>query len=151
MIVNYPWYKRKHYLHFDLPLPESEALRYVANPKSIAQHAFYPFIAFELVTPRIRKSQNKKKYYRSPKRRPIAYPSHRDGYIFSYYKSLLEPLYEKWLKAHNLDECVTAFRKTGKIISHLQKRHSTLSRATRVAKYLFRISTHFSRKLIIVY
>ena len=114
MPISQTWYKRKYYLHFDLPLGEADATDYVTNPKLVARHAFYPLLTFNMTTPRIRKNPKNKRYRKDPKERPIAYPSHKDGYIFSYYKSLLEPEYEKWLESNGLDECVTTFRKPGK-------------------------------------
>lgn len=116
------WYKRKPYLHFDLPLSKKSATAYVCDPDQVARHTFYPFLTYELITPKFRKDPQTKKVIRDPitnkplnesKKRPIAYPSHKDGYIFSYYKSLIEPNYEQWLKSENLTESVTAFRSTG--------------------------------------
>ncbi len=116
------WYVRKPYPHFDLPLSEKSAVAYVCDPDKVVQHAFHPFITYKLLTPRFRKDPQTKKVVRDPltgypinkpKERLIAYPSHRDGYIFSYYKSLLAPLYEQWLKTEGLNESVTAFRSIG--------------------------------------
>ena len=109
------WYVRRPYIHFDLPLSSKDATRYVTDPANVARHPFYPLLTYEIVTPRIKKSviDGAKQYVNNPKRRPIAYPSHKDGYIFSYYKTELEPLYEIWLKANGLDQSVTAFRSIG--------------------------------------
>lgn len=116
------WYNRKPYLHFDLPSSEKSAVTYVCDPDKVARHAFYPLITYDILTPRFRKNPKTKKVDREPvtgkpisetKKRRIAYPSHKDGYIFSYYKSLLEPRYEQWLKTEGLTESVTAFRSIG--------------------------------------
>ncbi len=109
------WYDRKPYLHFDLPLSERKATEYVSDPERIARHPFYPFISYTLTTPRIRKSPpgGSKPFANEPKERLIAYPAHKDGYIFAYYKTKLEIPYEAWLKSKGLDNTVTAFRRTG--------------------------------------
>ena len=111
-----PWYSRKPYLHFDEPLGEAAALGYVSDPENVARHPFYPLLSYELSNPRIKKLAlgSDKLFERVPKVRPIAYPSHKDGYIFSYYKHLLEPVYEEWLREQEMGGSVTAFRsKTG--------------------------------------
>lgn len=106
------WYAKKLYPHFDLPLSESEASGYVSNVQEIARHPFYPLIQYTLTRPRIKKmtSESGKTFVKDSKLRTIAYPSHKDGYIFAYYKSLLEGPYEAWLNANALNETVTAFR-----------------------------------------
>ena len=107
-----PWYRRKPYPHFDLPLSEREAAGYVSNVHEIARHPFYPLIQYTLTRPRIKKlpSENGRTFVKEPKLRTIAYPSHKDGYIFAYYKFLLENPYEAWLVEKGLNEAVTAFR-----------------------------------------
>lgn len=110
----FPWYKRRPYLHFDIPLSPQEADSYVRDSRQVISHAFYPLLTYELATPRIRKSQPSAttSFTKDPKLRNIAYPAHKDGYIFSFYKSVLEPLYETWLATNGLDQSVTAFRRT---------------------------------------
>ena len=109
------WYSKKPYVHFDLPLGPRDAEAYVSDPGKVARHAFYPLLAYELRTPRIKKSPpgSGVPFVSEPKLRPIAYPAHKDGYIFSYYKSILETHYEDWLKSQGLGEAVTAFRAIG--------------------------------------
>ena len=109
------WYSRKPYLHFDVPLTREQAERLVADPCRVATHAFYPFLKYNLVTPRMRKTSSSanRPYEPDNKIRPISYPAHKDGYIFSYYKSCLEENYEQWINEHGLGEAVTAFRTVG--------------------------------------
>jgi hypothetical protein len=106
------WYTKKPYPHFDLPLGQRRAFEYVSDPQRVTQHPFYPLIQYNLVRPRIRKCgiADCIGFVKEPKLRTIAYPSHKDGYIFAYYKSLLEGPYEAWLIANGLNEAVTAFR-----------------------------------------
>ena len=109
------WYSRKPYLHFDLPLSQQAASAYVTAPRTVVRHPFYPLLGYTLTRPRIKKCPpgSPKTFVKEQKERPIAYPSHKDGYIFSYYKSILEKPYEAWLEDHGLREAVTAFRRTG--------------------------------------
>ena len=113
------WYKRKSYPHFDLPLSKKAAISLVHRFRNGEAHGFHPLVTYNLITPRTRKDPQTRKVARDSqtgqpikykKCRPIAYPSHRDGYIFSYYKSLLEHPYENWLTNNSLGESVTAFR-----------------------------------------
>ena len=107
------WYVRKPYLHFDLPLGKTAAAKYVINPERVARHPFYPLLSYSLITPRIKKcpAGSPKPFVKEPKERVIAYPAHKDGYIFAYYRSLLEISYEKWLIDNRLERSVTAFRR----------------------------------------
>ena len=108
------WYERKAYPHFDLPLSKKAADSFVHGFRKRQSHAFHPLITYDIVTPRTRKDPQTRRPIRTNKTRHIAYPSHRDGYIFSYYKSLLEEPYEQWLKENRLGESVTAFRRLKK-------------------------------------
>ena len=109
------WYSRKPYLHFDVPLTREQAARLVTDPCRVATHPFYPFLTYELVTPRMKKTSSgaNRPYKRDNKVRPISYPAHKDGYIFSYYKAYLEKKYESWVGDHGLGQSITAFRATG--------------------------------------
>lgn len=110
-----PWYVRKPYIHFDLPLSRQAAKEYVSHPQNIVTHPFYPLLSYTLSSPRIIKGPRSsgRPFVKSPKERPIAYPAHRDGYIYSYYKSILNGFYEEWLEANSLSAAVTAFRPKG--------------------------------------
>ena len=109
------WYTRKLYLHFDVPLSRELAERLVTDPSRVASHAFYPFLAYCLTTPRMRKTYpgSKAPFVKENKRRPISYPAHKDGYIFSYYKACLGEKYEHWLAENGLGRSITAFRAIG--------------------------------------
>ncbi len=112
--LNPPWYKRRPYIHFDLPLGPQNAASYVGDPDGVSHHPFYPLLSYEILTPHIKKTPGAAQpFERTHKARLISYPSHKDGYIFSYYKSKLEAIYEDWVKAKGLAEAVTAFRSTG--------------------------------------
>lgn len=100
------WYVSKNYPHFDLPISFAGAKRYVLNPAKIANHDFYPFLAYEIVT---RRYKGKEKGA-SNKERPIKYASHLDGNIYSYYGLKLGKLNEARILAHGLNECVIGYR-----------------------------------------
>ena len=118
------WYTRKPYLHFDQALSYKQAEQLVTNPSRVASHAFYPFLAYKLVTPRIRKAPTGagRPFVPDTKERPISYPAHKDGYIFAYYKACLEKIYEQWVAENRLYEAITAFRSTGENNVTLAKR-----------------------------
>lgn len=107
------WYKCKPYSHFDTPLTLEDATRLVKSPNLVAKHAFYPLIRYSLKHRRLRVTEGQKPE-RDLKLRDISYPAHKDGYIFSYYKYLLNQPYEEWVSSNCLSEAVTAFRKTSK-------------------------------------
>ena len=115
MTTTSKWYAKKPYIHFDLPLSPEDAKAYVSDPNKVARHPFYPLLSYQLITPRIRKSPpgSASPFTTEPKYRPIAYPSHKDGYIFSYYKSILEHPYEDWVNKQGLRDVITAFRSNG--------------------------------------
>ena len=110
---NSRWYVRKPYLHFDYPLNKAGAISYVSNPQRVRRHPFYPLLSYSLITPRITKcpAGSPESFIKTSKMRPIAYPAHKDGYIFSYYRQLIEVHYENWLKGNHLEQAVTAFRR----------------------------------------
>lgn len=106
--------------HLDSPLTKREAKALVSDPCKIASHPFYPFL------------QRKQRWTQfAPKRatweevrvkeRPIRYASRRDSYIFSHYRELLSPLYEKELARLGLTRCVLAYRRICREGSHAGK------------------------------
>ena len=108
------WYKCKPYRHFDTALTLEEATKLVRNADLVAKHAFYPLIRYSLKRKRLQVPTEEISPDRDWKLRDISYPAHKDGYIFSYYKQLLNQPYEEWISAHCLSESVTAFRKISK-------------------------------------
>lgn len=126
------WYERKPFLHFDLPLSKKEAVAYATCQRNVIRHPFYPLIRFPLLQPRTKKisSCGSVTFNKVSKERAIAYPAHKDGYIFSYYKSILERCYENWIQENGLEHAITAFRRTGKNNIHLAKDAFDFIRAT---------------------
>ena len=114
------WYKFKSYPHFDEPLRRNDAWRIVRNFINGQSYGFYPLIQFSIKQARYRtkkillgnkyiKIQDKAKSVE--KYRIINYPSHKDGYIFSYYAQKLSKLYEDLISQLKISECIVAYRK----------------------------------------
>ncbi len=106
--------KNRNYLHFDEKPSYIFLHDYVTKPSNIEQHSFYPFISYNIVDEKIRKSN--KKIAISPKDRLINYPSHIDSSIYAYYSKALEIPYESYLSENSLKDTVLAFRKVERII-----------------------------------
>ena len=108
------WFRRRTYLHFDLPVSHEKAESIVVNPDNVANHAFYPLISYKLLTEKISKSEDDPKVLKkTTKPRQIAYASHIDAHIYSYYAALLSARYEEFLGRNNLQASVLAFRPLG--------------------------------------
>jgi hypothetical protein len=114
MREKHPWYRPRRYIHFDPPLSLRKAERVVTDPRRVAQHAFYPFIDYELTTKKIKRDKSTGKLSTTEKHRPIRYAAHLDSHIYSYYGFLLGQRYEKRLAELNIGDVVLAFRSLGK-------------------------------------
>lgn len=109
-----PWYRRRGYLHFDLPVGYKRVSNLVTNPSLVAKHAFFPFISYSVKSKKISKDKVTGKITIENKNRPIAYSSHVDSHIYSYYAKILSDKYEHILTSSGLSENVLAFRGLGK-------------------------------------
>lgn len=111
---NPSWYKCRGYLHFDSPINSRQAISLVTSPKKVATHSFYPFLSCTLSIPKIKKENGKLK--RDTKEREIAYASHKDSHIFSYYTHILNEKYEEIIRKEyfKINNSILAFRKLGK-------------------------------------
>lgn len=93
-------YPIKGYFHFDYPLHISEVKSYVQNREKIAEHSFFPLIAYQQendkYTTDILEYTDGRPYKEAP--RPIKYAGHLDGYIYKYYMRQLKEAYNKWMK-----------------------------------------------------
>lgn len=108
-----PWYRRRSYLHFDLPVGPEKAQLIASNRERVASHAFYPLISYELTTEKLARSEGPEPFEKRMKTRQIAYAAHLDSHIYSYYASNLAKKYEEFLADHGLTETVLAFRPLG--------------------------------------
>lgn len=108
------WFRQRRYLHFDRTVGQRHATKIVCSPKRVATHAFYPLIKYQVVSTKIKRTDDGSKLAYQEKVRDIAYAAHVDALIYSYYSKLLEERYEDFLKTSGLSQCVLAFRSLGK-------------------------------------
>ena len=92
-------------------MTREEVEKLVSDPLYVARHAFLPLIAFSKKERRYRKRGGHKNPRASVKKRDLAYPSHLDGHIFSFYAHKLERLYEAELSRRGLGKVVIGYRK----------------------------------------
>lgn len=114
------WFRKRGYLHFDKPISVEHALDIVTNPHTVATHSFLPFITFTATTYKVQKDKGTNAINKTLKERPIAYSSHVDSHIFSYYAAILNKLYETELQTHGISKNVLAFRAALKKKSNIE-------------------------------
>ena len=130
------WHFDKEFLSSDLKKVKKLA-SYIKDPKKIASHAFMPLIGNTVVERRISR-KNTYHYYKNmlakhqddeeiasvcraqvesfeskgvKKERSLAYASHLDSHIYSYYATILRALYEKAIENTPLENEILAYRK----------------------------------------
>lgn len=109
------WYKSRGYLHFDRPINQATAKDMVLNPKTVSEHAFYPFIRYITETQKVFFDKSLGSVAKKvPKKRPISYAAHVDSHIYSYYCELLNQAYENHLKKVQWQSSILAFRTLNK-------------------------------------
>lgn len=108
------WFKKRSYLHFDRPILPDKANSIVLNPKTVSQHAFYPFISYSFNVTKLSRDKITNKLYRKEKVRDVAYSSHIDSHIYAYYADIISAHYEDKLQEKGLHDSVLAFRKINK-------------------------------------
>lgn len=112
--TKHPWYRRRGYPHFDHPINFKDAETLVKDPAQVSTHSFYPFIEFTIESFKVKRTEPDGKLKRVPKLRPIAYASHVDCHIYSYYSLQLSKIYEQEIVRRNLQDCILAFRSLSK-------------------------------------
>lgn len=112
------WYKPRTYLHFDPPVKKLAALKYVANPRNVSTHSFYPFISYISSARKFGYDEDVGANSLKIKERPISYASHLDSHIYAYYCSVLSGLYEVELNRTGLNVAILAFRSLQKSNIH---------------------------------
>ncbi|WP_348827107.1 antiviral reverse transcriptase Drt2 [Halomonas sp. RT37] len=108
------WFRRRNYLHFDSPVSFKKAEKLVTNPQTVSRHSFYPLISYTIDSTKISKDKVTNQITKEPKKRPISYPAHKDGHIYSYYSKLISQHYEEKVNTVQLSESILAFRQLGK-------------------------------------
>jgi RNA-directed DNA polymerase len=114
LFEKHPWYRPRHYLHFDPPVGLKKAQELVTTPTLVATHSFYPLISYQITTEKLKRDTETKRLVKHPKPRDIAYAAHLDSCIYSYYAYQLGMRYEAELEARVIDDHVLAFRSLGK-------------------------------------
>lgn len=104
------WFRKRKYLHFDSPISEKAAKKLVLNPERVAENSFFPFIKYKISSKKLYRDPVSSRLKLKPKSRTIAYSSHKDSLIYSYYTELLSATYEGFVHSSNLHQCVLAFR-----------------------------------------
>lgn len=113
MIKKHQWYRKRSYIHFDAPIGLKKATAIVTNSNLVATHAFFPLVHYTIESFKVFKNKNGE-IEKKVKLRPIAYASHLDSHIYSFYSKLLSAKYEQALLERGLDTNVIAFRSLGK-------------------------------------
>lgn len=112
------WFKPRGYAHFDKPIGYAKSCKIVKNSAIVARHGFFPLLSYQIVSRKAKKDDESGHVTVTEKNRDIRYASHIDSHIYAYYSYILSGLYEKKIKMHGLDTCVTAFRTLGKSNIH---------------------------------
>jgi hypothetical protein len=116
--LRYQKNKKRKYQHFDRYIAFDKNLewfkKYFKNSiTNIPKHGFYPFIKSDIISPRIKHKKDgitgKKKIFKTEKVRPIAYASHFDAFIYSWYTTILNYHYTNAIKREGIEECVSAY------------------------------------------
>lgn len=112
------WYKPRTYLHFDPPINQKTAEKYVTQASYISTHSFYPLISFTSSVKKFGFDPETGTNIAKNKDRPISYASHLDSHIYAYYCSELSKPYELELVRSGLSKSILAFRALSKSNIH---------------------------------
>lgn len=109
-------FKLKTYVHFDKPFNflkrSKEIKRLVSDPslQKIAHHAFLPFVKILFKIPKYKYQETEHTYELETKVRPIAFASHFDTYLYSFYSFAINEKYQAYIKQRGFDESIIAYR-----------------------------------------
>lgn len=96
---------KKSYAHFDWRTDVSQQREYIADPKKVTMHGFYPFIHYEKRTLKFSKKKGRRE-----KIRDICYAAHIDRCIYQYYSFLLNELYNERVRKDGTSGAAVAYR-----------------------------------------
>lgn len=117
------------YIHFDNYTTYKKNISDVTNKDKVAVHAFYPFIGYNKNERRFVIDKESGERVVEDKLRPLAYASHFDSLIYSYYAVELGNKYEQLLQDKPYSNSIVAYRK-------FDSKQSTISIAIEVFKKL---------------
>lgn len=106
----HPWFKARHYKHFDVQVDAKFADGDASNPAFVATHDWLPLIHYVKREKRYKPKDGRTVY----KDRDIMYASHRDACILGRYANCLSNSLEEYYSMYGLREHVIAYRKLGK-------------------------------------
>ena len=96
--------------HLDATLTLSDASELVSDATNVIKHPFFPFLERNQAWTKYADKGTPKDKVKH-KDRPIRYASRRDSYIFSHYRKILFPMYERELEDLGIGHCVIAYRR----------------------------------------
>ncbi|MGB3627562.1 MAG: hypothetical protein WA989_17160, partial [Henriciella sp.] len=94
--------KERNYIHFDLPLSDSDRESDYVQSIDISSHAFWPLLGFTKVERRTKWSRERGRYFED-KPRKIKFGSHTDAAILERYAKKLGSSYERFLDQTTLE------------------------------------------------
>lgn len=98
--------------YFNFPSQRNLLKKLVEDPSlnSIKKHSFLPFVKILTKVPRYKYQSGLESYSLETKIRPIAFASHFDSYIYSFYSFALNEKYQKYIRKKGFDSSVLAYR-----------------------------------------
>lgn len=135
------WFPVRPYKHLD-PRPNREAATALVEcPAAVASHSFLPFITFEKIERRFRRTKDEINI--KQKIRKLAYCSNWDACIYSYYAEILRRPYEELLHLRGLDEVVIGYRRKGSNIVMALEAFKEIANRRKCTAFAFDISGFF--------
>lgn len=101
--------KDRRYVHFDLPLSETERTNFAPSRADYLQNSFWPLIGYTSEERRARKDGAGKLTFEK-KERPIKFGSHRDAALLEFYSKSLSRDYEQKLGGCTFATSILAYR-----------------------------------------
>ncbi len=135
------WFPVRPYKHVD-PRPNREAATaLVESPTAVARHGFLPFITFQKIERRFRRTEAGTSI--KQKIRRLAYCSNWDACVYGYYAELLRQPYERLLRARGLDDVVIGYRRKGSNIAMALEAFREIASRRKCTAFAFDISAFF--------
>jgi RNA-directed DNA polymerase len=105
-----PWFRPRGYAHIDLRVGERRARKIVTEfQRAPRKHGFLPLIAYSIEQVRYKRNCEGR-FIKHIKSRKIAYASHADSTLYSYYAFQISSAYEEVIKRESLSDSVLAYR-----------------------------------------
>lgn len=127
-LIDWSKYEMKSYLHFDNRVKIEHVKDLVQDPNWVGNHAFLPFIHFEIkfkkyvVKDSLKVESNTTNVIlkeRKTKIRKIFFASHLESFIYRYYGDILNNFYNKYAESHGIDHIALAYRNNKKGLNNV--------------------------------